>query len=246
MPSTARRAVLALVAGAALFSLTGCGLIDVYFMKPPEDTARELYDLGAEAFKERRYGDSAELFRKLVDRYPFSPYTESAQLGLADALYMDEKYALSVEAYKEFESLHPRHERIPYVVFQLGMAHFNQYQSLDRPQEPLTTAMQYFNRVRETWPETEYAAESEKLLTQCRRKLAEHELWVGDFYFRQKRYQSAYVRYQHVAEAYGEFPELAEYGKSQANDAYFLYQRESAESERQIKEKSWRRWFDWL
>ena len=70
---------------------------------------------------EKNYVRAVELYNKLRDTYPFSPYTVDAELSLADAYYLDEDYEQAAETYKDFESLHPRHEAIQYVLYQTGM-----------------------------------------------------------------------------------------------------------------------------
>ena len=107
-----------LVLAACLLLLSGCGIIDYFFLPPPEDTAQELYDGANDAMQEKNYSQAAQYYTKLKDNFPFSPYTVEAELSLGDAFFLDGKYPEAAEAYKEFESLHPRHEAIPYVLYQ--------------------------------------------------------------------------------------------------------------------------------
>ena len=103
-----------LVLAACLLLLSGCGIIDYFFLPPPEDTAQELYEGANDAMQEKNYSQAAQYYTKLKDNFPFSPYTVEAELSLGDAFFLDGKYPEAAEAYKEFESLHPRHEAIPY------------------------------------------------------------------------------------------------------------------------------------
>ena len=99
-----------LVLAACLLLLSGCGIIDYFFLPPPEDTAQELYEGANDAMQEKNYSQAAQYYTKLKDNFPFSPYTVEAELSLGDAFFLDGKYPEAAEAYKEFESLHPRHE----------------------------------------------------------------------------------------------------------------------------------------
>lgn len=116
----------------AIFSLSGCGIIDMIYLPPAEDTAQEIFEAGNDAMSEKNYVRAVELYNKLRDTYPFSPYTVDAELALADAYYLDEEYVLAAETYKDFESLHPRHEATPYVIYQTGMSLMKQFRSIDR------------------------------------------------------------------------------------------------------------------
>lgn len=230
----------------ALFSLSGCALLDVYFLPPPEDTAQELYDAGYEAMRQKEFGNAAEYFTKLRDRYPFSPYTTQGELLLGDSYYLDEQYAAAVDAYKEFESLHPGHEQIDYVLFQIGMANYKRFKSLDLPQENVGEAVDYFTRLTEAYPDSPYADEAAKGVTKSRLYMAKHEIFVADFYWRTERYGAAYQRYTYVVENFRDLPEVLEYATERAELSYLRYRESASNEERERIEGSWKQWFDWL
>ena len=64
-----------LVLAACLLLLSGCGIIDYFFLPPPEDTAQELYEGANDAMQEKNYSQAAQYYTKLKDNFPFSPYT---------------------------------------------------------------------------------------------------------------------------------------------------------------------------
>ena len=101
------------VLAVSLFAVSGCGIIDMIYLPPAEDTAQEIFEAANDAMSEKNYVRAVELYNKLRDTYPFSPYTIDAELSLGDAYFLDEEYELAAETYKDFESLHPRHEAIP-------------------------------------------------------------------------------------------------------------------------------------
>jgi len=43
---------------------------------------------------------------------------------------------------------------------------------------------------------------AEKMLRECRIRLAEHEFYVGEFYFKQKNYPSALMRFETITREY--------------------------------------------
>ena len=67
-----------LVLAACLLLLSGCGIIDYFFLPPPEDTAQELYEGANDAMQEKNYSQAAQYYTKLKDNFPFSPYTVEA------------------------------------------------------------------------------------------------------------------------------------------------------------------------
>ena len=230
-----------------LFGLSGCGFIDYYFLPPPEDTAQELWEAGRESMREKRWTDAQEYFLKLKDRYPFSPYTPDGIVGLGDAYFMDEKFMQAADAYKEFEALHPRHEQIPYVLYQIGVALFRRLESIDLPQEGLNEAIQYFTLLRDAYPNTEWGKDAQNWIIKCRTRMAQHEIFIADFYWNTDRFGAAWRRYMFVVENFKDLDEIFKYAKGRAQLSYLEYQKTLSESERREVEGSWRHFMKkWL
>jgi len=230
-----------------LVTLSGCGLIDYYFLPPPEDTAQELWEAGMDSMQSKEYLEAQDYFIKLKDKFPFSPYTLKAEIALADAYYLDAKYEEAVDAYKEFESMHPSNENIPYVLFQVGMGNFNMFKGIDRRQDNIKEGLEYFYRVEQSFPKSEYAEQARLYIQKSRRILAEHELYVADFFWRTDRYGPAWNRYKYVVENFSDVPDLRDYARRRAEYAYFEYQKTVADEERMRIQESWLLWLkNWL
>lgn len=236
----------ATAAAMLMFGLSGCGFIDYYFLPPPEDTAQELWEAGREAMKEKKYGQAQELFTKLKDRYPFSPYTPDGLVGLGDAYFMDEKYVQATDSYKEFESLHPRHEQIPYVLYQIGVSTFKRLESIDMPQDGLEEAVQYFTLLGEAYPQTEWGKQAPVWIIKCRTRMAEHELFIADFYWNTDRFGAAWKRYMYVCEKFKDLPTIFKYAKERAELSYLAYQKTLSNKERREAQGTWHKFLKWL
>lgn len=229
-----------------LFGLSGCGFIDYYFLPPPEDTAQELWEAGREAMKEKKYTDAQEYFLKLKDRYPFSPYTPDGIVGLGDAYFMDDKFLQAADAYKEFEALHPRHEQIPYVLYQIGVSIFRRLDSIDMPQDGLNESIQYFTVLKDAYPNTQWGKDAPNWIVKCRTRMAQHEIFIADFYWNSSRYGAAWKRYMYVAENFKDLPEIFKYAKERAQVSYLEYQKTLSENERREAEGTWHKFLKWL
>ena len=242
MHKSARTVVLVLM----LLLVSGCGIIDYYFLPPPEDTAQELFEAGQEAMKEKHYSLAADRFSKLKDRYPFSPYTPRAEIALGDAHFLAQDYDKAADAYREFETLHPRHEQIAYILYQLGMSYYKQFRSIDMPQAHVSEAIEYFTRLSQTYPDSKYAAEAREYIVKCRRYMAEHEVFVADFYWRSGHYSASWRRYRYITENFTDLPDVVQYAAKRADLAYLRAQEDASQAERERVQGSWKQWFDWL
>jgi len=184
----------------AMLLFSGCSLF--FDSKTDEKTAQELVNDGMEAFNSQRYRSAIESFDKLKDWYPFSKYAILAELKIADAHFYLGEYEAAITAYESFENLHPRNEATPYVIFQRGMSYIEQLETIDRDQTSAKKAIETFNRLKKTYPVSEYTAQAENYIRLSLKNMAGHEFYVGEFYFKNKHYKAAVVRFKTVVSSY--------------------------------------------
>ncbi|HJB66345.1 MAG TPA: outer membrane protein assembly factor BamD [Candidatus Mailhella merdavium] len=230
----------------ACLMLSGCGLIDQYFLPVSEDTVQEIYENGNDAMRAGEYAKAAESYARIKDDYPFSPYAVEAELSLADAYFLNKKYWEAADAYGEFETLHPRHSAIPYVLYQRGMSLKNTYRSVDQASTEVAEALEYFQRLVQSYPGTEYAEKAQQQIAECRSLLAQREVYIADVFWSMGNYQAAWTRYRYVLENYGDVTDVAEYARKKGENAYLRFRENSAEAEREKRQGSWKDYFRWL
>lgn len=177
--------------------------------KPPDVMAQE----GIKQLKKKNYDDAIETFEKVRDRYPYSDQAMLAQIKVADAYFYKKKYDEALQAYKEFEKLHPTNKAVPYCIYRQGLCYYRQRSTIDRDQTSTLKALGEFRRLKQKYPECEYLPKAEKYMARCRRDLGEYEFYVAEFYYKTKRYQAALDRFQVVAQEYPELPKKAEVQK---------------------------------
>jgi len=197
-----------------VFLLGGCSLFDKLFGEDMGESPSELMSDGMTQLEKGNYEQATEAFQELKDRYPYSKYAIQAELKMADALYRKMEYDQAYEAYDEFERLHPKNRDIPYVIYQKGMCHFSQLTTIDRDQSHADQAKAEFERLIRRFPRKDYANMARKNLRRCFIFLAEHELYIGHFYFKKGKYQAALDRYSYIIENYpdlGQYHEALEY-----------------------------------
>ena len=182
----------------SLLFFTGCA----FFQSETQRSAEELVHDGMEDFEDGKYKDAIKSFETLKDWYPFSKYAILAELKIGDSYYHLKEYEQAIFAYEEFENLHPRNEAIPYVLYQIGLCYFEQMDTVDRDQSSTRKALETFNRLIRTFPKNEYARKAKAHRTQSHKILAGHDLYVGMYYYKSKRYKAALNRFKAVLSDY--------------------------------------------
>lgn len=173
-----------------------------WFETKEQPTAQELAASGMDFDKREKYRDALEVFQHLKDWYPFSKFASLAELKIADAHYHLEEYEEAIFAYREFETLHPRNEAIPYVIYQIGRCYFDRMDSTDRDQTVVRQALEVFERLVTQHPESAYSDKAGSHIDQCQKSLAGHEMYVGRYYYNSGKYKGALIRFQEVLARY--------------------------------------------
>jgi len=104
-----------------------------------------------------------------------------AEVGIADSMYSNKAYSEAENAYNDFVSLHPVNENVPYAIYQSGMCHYNQMEDIDRDQTETIKAKKEWEKLVARYPESKFSAMAEKLIRECKQKLAEQEFMWGGF-----------------------------------------------------------------
>ncbi|MBN2062528.1 MAG: outer membrane protein assembly factor BamD [Deltaproteobacteria bacterium] len=192
-----------------LFLSNGCALYDQFFGKgETEMLPEELMSEGMKDVDSGNYKNAIEKFQEVKDRYPYSRYAIEAELKVGDAYFKKGDYDSAYNAYDEYERMHPRDKNIPYAIYQKGMSHFRQIESIDREQTHTLSAKDEFERLIKRFPKDPHANKARRNIRECLIFLAEYELYVGRFYFRKGKYKAAMDRFLYLIMNY---PDMGQY-----------------------------------
>lgn len=163
---------------------------------PP--TPEEVYKSAVEAYKSKDYETSVESFKKVRELFPEHPLAQLAQLEIAEAHFNAERYDDALMAYDEFVRLYPGNINIPYAKFKEALCYYNQISPADRDQSATKKAIEKFEKLIKDYPDSPYAVKSYQYLKFCRKRLAEQEIFVANFYLKSGKYSSAERRLLHI------------------------------------------------
>lgn len=175
----------------------------------PDPTAEALFDEGMRYFNDKRYARAIDNFSKVKSDFPFSPLLLKTELQLADAYYLNQQYPEAINAFKEFESMHPTNENMPFVIYRLGQSYFDQFTTTDRDQKNTEIAKGYFEAVLAKYPTSQYAADAKDKLAKCNGYIAEHNFNIAQFYLQQEKYPAARDRFEEIVRRYRGTPAAA-------------------------------------
>jgi outer membrane protein assembly factor BamD len=156
-----------------------------------------LFQRGLLLFNEGKFTEAKEVFSRFISYFPEEKeLVARAELKMADCAFMKKEYPEAIERYSEFKKRYPFHPDIPYVEFQIGMSYFKQIPSKERDQENTRKALEAFEEVVRKYPDTLFAERARDKIGFCKKRLAEHEIYIGKYYLKKGKYQAALSRFE--------------------------------------------------
>jgi outer membrane protein assembly factor BamD len=166
------------------------------------DSAGNLYVDGVNLLQAKKYSKAIEKFSALRENHPFDPLAIVAAVKLGDVYFAKKEYILAAGVYEDFFKSHPDDENVPYVLSRLGECYDKESLSIDRDQEFTLKAIERLTYLKNRYPTSAYAKESEPRLAKMIQKLADRELYVGEFYYRSAQYNASTVRLEYFLAKY--------------------------------------------
>ena len=137
-------------------------------------------------------------------------YDPNVIMKRAESFHDKEGYAEAIVEYQHFLDLHRNHVLAPYAQYRLALSHFKMIQTIDRDVSPIEKARDQFIKLMQTHPGSQYEAEARAKIGECEDLLAQHHMFVAEFYYKKEAYLAAAKRYKLVIESYPHLEAAAE------------------------------------
>ena len=166
---------------------------------------------GDEALEGKNYPEAARYFEYVKTKYPYIEAAKTAELRLADTDYDRERFIEARDRYQNFVRLHPTHPKVEYAAYRAALTHYRDIPSdlfilppsTEKDQVEVRAALTAMNEFLNSYPHSELLPEAKKVQTDVKRRLAEHELYVAEFYAKRDRWPAVINRLQNIVKNYG-------------------------------------------
>jgi outer membrane protein assembly factor BamD len=167
-------------------------------------------DKGNDALRTRSYLDAEKYFEYVKTKYPFLDVAKEAEIRLADTDFERERYTEARDRYQNFVKLHPTHPKVDYAAYRAALTHYKDMPSeffilppaKEKDQAEVRAANKAMADFVRSYPSSTYFPEAKKILDDTRKRLAEHELYVAEFYSKRKKWAAVAQRLETVADKY--------------------------------------------
>jgi len=193
-----KRLLLILVA-LALLPAAACSLRQ----KP---TGENYYAQAQLNFATKEYKAAIENYQQVIDKFPFSPYAEDAEMKIGLAYYQQKDYAEAIGALDDFQRMHPTSKNLELVTYYIGLSYYDQIGREDQDQGKTAAALKRFQELEQRFPEGNFAELAHDKVLVCREMLARNQMIVGNYYYKRANFRAAESRFAELLQKYPETP----------------------------------------
>ena len=162
----------------------------------------EAYSEGLDSLKGGDVLFAAKKFNEAEMLFPQSEWAPKSALMAAYSYYSQDYLEDAIAELDRFLRVYPLSKDRDYALYLLANAHYEKIIDETKDLQSILLAKKNFNRVLKQFPQTEYALDSEFKLDLINDILASKEMYVGRYYFDQKKWIPAINRFRTVVDEY--------------------------------------------
>ena len=161
-----------------------------------------LYSNAMDLVNKKDFVDAAILFEDIERQYPYSKWSNQAQLMTSFCYYKSAMYNESLDSLERFIALYPGSKKISYAYYLRALNYFEQIKDVERDQSMTDKAKVAFYEVTTKYPESQFAQDAYDKIDIINDRLAAKEMEIARYYQFDHQWISAINRYNEILENY--------------------------------------------
>ena len=162
----------------------------------------EVYNEGMKALEGGDVLFAAKKFNEAEILFPQSDWAPNSALMAAYAYYTQDYYADVTAEIERFIRVYPKHKNLDYAYYLLAITYYEQIVDEKKDLQSILNAKNTFQIVINKFPNTEYALDAKFKMNLIDDILASKEMYIGRYYFDQKKWIPAINRFKSVIDDY--------------------------------------------
>ena len=180
----------------------GCSDTKLQTPETEGERLQVLYSNAMDLVNKKDYVDAATLFEDIERQYPYSKWSNQAQLMTSFCYYKSSMYNESLDSLERFIALYPGSKKISYAYYLRALNYFEQIKDVERDQSMTEKAKKAFYEVTTKYPESQFAQDANEKIDIINDRLAAKEMEIARYYQFSHQWISAINRYNEILENY--------------------------------------------
>jgi len=162
----------------------------------------EAYKKGVKSLEEGDVLFAAKKFNEVEILYPQSEWAPKSSIMAAYAYYSQDYYGDAVAELKRFLRVYPGYKDTDYIYYLLAISYYEQIVDEKKDLQSLINAKENFEFLINEFPKSTYVIDSNFKVDLINDILAAKEIYIGRYYYDQKKWIAAINRFRSVVDDY--------------------------------------------
>ena len=162
----------------------------------------ESYKEGMKALNEKDVLFAAKKFNEVEILFPQSEWAPKSSIMAAYAYYSQDYYDDAINELLRFLKVYPKYKDIDYVYYLLAISYYEQIVDEKKDLQSLVNAKKNFEIIINNFSKSEYSIDASFKIDLINDILAAKEIYIGRYYFDQKKWIAAINRFKVVITEY--------------------------------------------
>ena len=145
---------------------------------------------------------AAKKFLEAEILFPQSDWAPRSALMASYSYYIKDYYPEAIFNLQRFINTYPKHSRIDYAHYLLGMCYYEQIENEKKDLQPLIFAKKEFNFLIDNYPSTDFALDSKFKIGLINEVMASKEMYLGRHYIKKEKWIPAINRFKNILKDY--------------------------------------------
>ena len=184
------------------FILSACSDTKLVTPETEGEKLQILYSDAMDLVNKKDFVDAAILFEDIERQYPYSKWSNQAQLMTAFCYYKSLMYNESLDALERFIALYPGSQKISYAYYLRALNYFEQIKDVERDQSMTSKSKLAFYEVINKYPNSDFVEDAYEKIDIINDRLAAKEIEIARYYQFNQQWISAINRYNKILDEY--------------------------------------------
>ena len=162
----------------------------------------EAYEEGMKSLDDGDVLFAAKKFNEVEILYPQSQWAPKSSIMAAYAYYSQDYYDDAINELERFIKVYPKYKDLDYIYYLLAISHYEQIVDETKDLQSLIDAKKNFEVIQKKFTVSEYSVDASFKIELINDILAAKEMYIGRYYFEQKKWIAAINRFRTVIDDY--------------------------------------------
>ncbi|HYV94052.1 MAG TPA: outer membrane protein assembly factor BamD [Chitinophagales bacterium] len=187
-----------------LFSTVSITSCSEYAMVVKSDDYYLKFAKAKEYYLDKKYYQALPLFEELISFFKGTNLMQDILYYYSYCHYQTGEYLVAAYHFKNYASTYPSDPRAEECLFMSAKCYFDVSPSYMLEQSYTEQCMESIQLFVNTYPDSKFVADANKMFDACRQKMEEKAFYSADLYFRMEKYNAAAVAFDNMQRDYPE------------------------------------------